>query len=99
MFIGTIGSTRTLSDGHGPLAVVKLVPVEGLLEMVMELIHPANLKALPPSPDFLVSKAIQIGLVSSFADACTEVCVWRRHHTKEQDQAMMFDLRQKFQCV
>jgi hypothetical protein len=94
-----IGMARTVQGSTGPKAVFKLVPAEGVLEAVLEFVHPSNLGTLPPSPDVLIAKAITLGLVSSVSDATVEVCVWRSHHTKEQDAAMMADLRKKFHCI
>lgn len=36
-----------------------------LLALVVEAVHPDNLGALPPSPEFLALKGVQIGLASS----------------------------------
>lgn len=38
-------------------------------ELVLEAVHPANLGALPPSPDVLAWKAVQIGLISCMSEA------------------------------
>lgn len=94
-----IGRTRTVSNAFGPQAVFKLVPASGVLDAVLDFVHPGNLGALPPSPDVMIALAINIGLSRSVADATTEVCVWRRHHSQEQDAAMMAELRQKFYCI
>lgn len=42
-------------------------------ELVLEAVHPANLGALPPSPDVLIFKAIQIGLISSYSEGVITV--------------------------
>lgn len=38
-------------------------------EMVLELVHPNNLGELPPSPDVIAWKAVQIGLLKSMNQA------------------------------
>lgn len=43
-------------------------------ELVLEAVHPANLGALPPSSEVLISKAIQIGLISSYSEGVMTVC-------------------------
>lgn len=40
----------------------KTVPVQSNLEIVLELVHPGNLGALPPSPSMLAYKGEQIGI-------------------------------------
>jgi len=38
-------------------------------ELVLDYVHPGNLNALPPSPDMIALKALQIGLTASFDEA------------------------------
>lgn len=40
-----------------------------VVELVLESVHAGNLGPLPPSPDMIAYKAIQIGIISSFAEA------------------------------
>ena len=42
-------------------------------ELVLEAVHPANLGALPPSPEVLISKAVQIGIISSYHEGVITV--------------------------
>lgn len=42
-------------------------------ELVLESVHPANLGALPPSPELLIFKAIQIGIISSYREGVVAV--------------------------
>lgn len=74
-----LGATRTVHNAHGPLAVFKVVACDDLLALVVDAVHPANLGALPPSPELLAYKGVQIGLARSESEFFQEVAVWRRH--------------------
>lgn len=93
------GTTRTVNLGHGPHVVFKRVPRPAILDFVLELVHPSNLGPLPPSPDFMVSKAIQIGLVADRQSAMVEVTVWQRSLNAEQDALLMARNRATYYCI
>lgn len=93
------GTTRTVDLGHGPHVMFKRVPRPLILDFVLELVHPANLGPLPPSPDLLVSKAIQIGLAPDFESAMIEVTVWHRYASSEADAALMARNRATYYCI
>ena len=38
-------------------------------ELVLDYVHPGNFNALPPSPEVIAWKAVQIGLTASFDEA------------------------------
>lgn len=42
---------------------------EEVVELVLECVHPSNLGALPPSPDMIAYKAIQIGIITKYSEA------------------------------
>ena len=73
------GQTETVNDAQGPSALFKTLVRREVVELVLEVVHPGNLGALPPSPDVLAYKAIQLLLVRNYQEATTKVCVWRKH--------------------
>lgn len=71
--------TRVYRDGHGPRAVWRVVARQDLLGLVAEAIHPAWLGELPPSPQVLARKGVEIGLSEDPSEFFEEVLVWHRH--------------------
>jgi hypothetical protein len=94
-----IGQTRTVSDARGPRALYKRVPSPFLIDMVLELVHPSNLGPLPPSPDALIAKAIQIGLATSLENATTEVLVWCAALSSEEDAELQARQKRIYHCI
>lgn len=47
-------------------------PKQDMLSVVLELVHPGNLGALPPSPAVLACKGVQMG-VATYAEFFREV--------------------------
>lgn len=95
-----VGATRTIAGKNGwAIAVFMEVPVPGAIECVLDCVHPGNLGPLPPSPDLLLSKAIQLGLTDKWSDLFTEVAVWRAHQTPEQHAEMIKRLRANYYSV
>lgn len=62
MIPGLSYGARTGSLAYPLRTRSKRVPRQDMLEVVLELVHPGNLGALPPSPSMLAYKGEQIGL-------------------------------------
>lgn len=60
---------RPVFGGRGCIGYEREVLRPVVAELVLENVHPSNLGALPPSPDMIAYKAVQIGLVGNMSEA------------------------------
>ncbi len=71
------GTIYTIHCGHGRVTLQREQVKDIILELVLESVHPGNMGELPPSPDRVALKAVQIGLISSLDEAYERVTVYR----------------------
>lgn len=89
----------TRSDAHGPLVVLAELPIRWVIDLVIESVHPSNLGPLPPSPELLLHKAVQIGLLKSVLEGTTVCTLWHRNWSKETMLLAPEALRRSFYCI
>lgn len=89
----------TINDAHGPRAVIAELPIRWVIDMVLESVHPANLGPLPPSPEFILRKAVQIGLLKSVSEGTTSCTLWHRNWSNEANDLAPEALRRSFYCI
>lgn len=58
-----------LFRGNKCVGYSRYVLRDEVVELVLGEVHPNNLGALPPSPEVIAYKAMQIGLIATFAEA------------------------------
>lgn len=70
-------STLTYSGHRRTTVAYRKVWHHPTLELILEFVHPGNLGALPPSPDVVAWKGVQIGLLRSSEEA--QRTLWFRY--------------------
>lgn len=70
-------------DAYGPTRVVRNAVDKSTVNAVLEIIHPGNLGALPPSVESIIAKGKSTGIVSG--GDILRVTVWSRHWDEATD--------------
>lgn len=88
--------SKTVWRGNSPVAVHRDLVLREVVDLVLENVHPSNLGPLPPSLPFLVSKAVQIGLIADLSEAVVPVTVWHCDWDAEQDARNLARVRSSY---
>lgn len=70
------GTIYTIHRGHGRVTLQREQVKGIILDLILEGVHPGNMGELPPSPDRVAHKAVQVGLISSLSEAYEKVTVY-----------------------